>query len=53
LHKLEPESWLKVAVRPTRLPVLVVLCVVVGGYLLQSAFPQADSIGDVVYGIRA
>lgn len=54
LHKMEPKSWLKVAVRRTWLPVLVVLlCVVVGGYLLQSAFPQADSIGDVVYGIRA
>jgi hypothetical protein len=53
LHKLEAEWWLGVAVQRTWVQMVIVLvCVVVAGYLLQAAFPAARSIGDVVYSLQ-
>lgn len=48
LRKLEPQSWLATAVRRTWIPVLTVAALLAGGgFVVQRAMPQADSIGDV------
>lgn len=49
LRKLEPQSWLFVAIRRTWIPfTVVILSLVAGGFLMQSLVPDADSIGDVM-----
>jgi hypothetical protein len=48
LRKVEPQSWLATAVRRTWIPVVgVTLLLAAGGWAVQRAVPQADSIGDV------
>lgn len=51
LRRLEPRSWLATVVRRTWLPMVVVAGLLgMGGYILQTTVPGADSIGDVFRG---
>jgi hypothetical protein len=48
LAHLERRSWLMTAVRRTWVPIVVTAVVlVVGGFLIQGAVPEAETIGDV------
>ena len=49
LRSLEPQSWLRTAVRHTWMSaVVVVVLLAVFGFVVQTALPQVDSIGDVL-----
>jgi hypothetical protein len=53
LHKQDMSHWAVTVVRRTWVPALLLLaCAAVGGYALQRAAPEADSIGGVVRAVQ-
>ena len=49
LRSLEPQSWLRTAVRRTwKSAVVVAVLMAAFGFVVQTLLPQVDSIGDVL-----